>query len=76
MTTAIIALCQALAAYYNSAKIRETRELRKELRELRRQIRETANSGNSSLLAELQNDITDAAREYKALFSPSSNKNI
>ncbi len=74
MIEALTALLNALTAYFNSAKIRETRALRLELKQLRHEIRQSVN--NPTLLAELQDYATDAGREYKTLLGSTSNNNI
>lgn len=74
MIELITSLLKALTAYFNSAKVRETRALRLELKRLRHEIRLSVN--NPTLLAELQDYATDAGREYKNLLGSSSNNNI
>ena len=61
------AALEALAAYYQSAAIRERAGLRKELHNLRHEIIAAADAGHTGRLAELQDHYTDASADYQAL---------
>ena len=63
----IQAALEAVAWFYKTASIRERTNLRAELRHLRHEIKNAAESGDSSLLAELQDAFDDARADYQAI---------
>lgn len=72
--SAITAALTALTEWFKTASIRERRELRNEARQLRHEILKAADAGNSRLLAELQDALTDNARDREALLNAASSE--
>jgi hypothetical protein len=71
---AFAAFFTALAEWFKTAAIRERRELRTEARQLRHEILKAADSGNSRLLGELQDAISDNQRDRETLLAATSSE--
>lgn len=72
----ITAALKAFSAWCETAAIRERRELRTEARSLRHEILKAADAGNTRLLGELQDALTDNQRDSEALFNASGYSSV